>query len=356
MIILHIVSVKNPNGNGVISAVDEYVKYESKENKVAIYNIGNSINNNIDSKSKIFSFSEFSNIKQLPSPFNKPDLIVFNEVYKIKYIDLYKECKKREIPYIIIPHGCLVKRAQNSKKIKKMFANIVLFNGFINNSLAIQYLNTDEMKNSVFKNHKYIISGNGIQVTEEKNNYVNKDFIYIGRYDYKIKGLDLIIKTIKENKKWFINNKVVVQLYGRNCGNSFETIKKMIYKNGIENIMILNNAIYNDQKRQVLLNSYAFIQVSRHEGQPMGIMEALSYGLPCIVTYGTSFGNYVNENNCGIGINFDSNELFLAIKKIYEDEKIRNQYAFNSKIIEKDYDWNIVIEKCVKKYRDLLNI
>ena len=112
--------------------------------------------------------------------------------------------------------------------------------------------------------------------------------------------------------------------------------------------------IYDEEKERVLLRAYAFIQVSRHEGQPMGIMEALSYGLPCIVTYGTSFGEYINKNNCGIGINFDENELFGAIKKMIEDRDFRDTCAKNAKMIEREYDWEKVIGLCLNKYKELI--
>ena len=120
------------------------------------------------------------------------------------------------------------------------------------------------------------------------------------------------------------------------------------------NFLLLHDAIYDKEKEKALLNSYSFIQVSRHEGQPMGIMEALSYGLPCIVTYETTFGNYVNDNRCGIGINFDSTELFNAIKKMFEDERFRERCSKNSIIVDTDYEWNSVIKKCIEEYKELL--
>ena len=47
-------------------------------------------------------------------------------------------------------------------------------------------------------------------------------------------------------------------------------------------VVKLNREIDEEEKRQILLDTDVFIQTSRFEGMPMGILEALSYGLPCL--------------------------------------------------------------------------
>lgn len=351
MKILHITSVTNPKGNGVAVAVSNYFFYEKKYVDVALYNV----ENDIIQDNQSYNMSTYKSISKLPKGFNKPNLVIFNEVYKKAYLNLYKECISNNIPYIVIPHGCLTKKSQNRKKIKKTIANFLFFNKFINNSLAVQYLNETEKEESIVKNHSFIISGNGIEVRKEKAfPFKRKNYVYIGRYDIKVKGLDLLVETVSKNKEWFEKNKIIIDLYGRNTGKGYEWLKNVINSRKINNILILHDAVYGKEKESVILNSYSFIQISRHEGQPMGIMEALSYGLPCIVTYGTTFGKYINDNNCGIGINFDSKELFNAIKKMYDDEKYRDYCSKNSKIVNDTYEWNNIMKKCIKEYKELL--
>lgn len=347
MRILHIVDIKNPKGNGVAIAVENYLKYESQKENVALYNLGTDVK--IDGV-QTFLISKYNKLSLLPDNFDKPDLIIFNEVYKIKYTSLYKECLKRKIPYVVIPHGCLVKKAQSKKKLKKIIANLLLFNRFLRKASLIQFLNEEEMKNSKKVNKNYIISGNGVAKINRQNEYKNKDFIYIGRYDIKVKGLDLLVNMCLKNKTWFLENNVKIKLYGRTAGNGYLELKNIINKNNLEKVILLNDAVYGKEKEKILSDSYCFIQVSRHEGQPMGIMEALGYGLPCIVTYGTTFGNYVNEKKCGIGINFSSEELFVAIQKLYTDVELRNSFHENSKCIYNDYGWDENISKLLKEY------
>ena len=46
-------------------------------------------------------------------------------------------------------------------------------------------------------------------------------------------------------------------------------------------------AVFGKVKEKVLLDNDFFILTSRLEGHPMALIEALSYGLPCLVTQGS---------------------------------------------------------------------
>ena len=353
MKILHITDIYNPSGNGVAVAVKYYLKYESKNNEIAIYNLNSNIETNIKN---VFNKKDYNSINNLPMNFDKPDLVIFNEVYKKEYIKLYKYCLKNKIKYIIIPHGCLVDTAQKRKKLKKIIGNTLLFNKFIKNATAIQFLNIDEKNKSKFRYKKAIISGNGVDDFSERpsNNYCN-DLVYIGRYSIYHKGLDKLVDICVQNKKWFIDNNIKIQLYGRTSANDLDILNKMIKENKIENIIIVNGAVFGDEKKKILLNSYAFIQISRHEGQPMGIVEALALGIPCIVTKGTNFADFVNETKSGIGVNFDDKEIFKAIKKIYINKNERQKYALNAiNSTKKYFYWEQIINELLVEYEKIV--
>ena len=352
MKILHISSIYNIKSNGVAVAVSSYLKNESKYCDVAIYNLKTDIEVN---SVKCFNYKNYNQISLLPDGYNKPDLVIFNEIYKKQYINLYKECLKNSIPYIIIPHGCLVKEAQNKKRLKKIIGNILLFNRFIKKAKCIQFLTEQEKDKSVLKNKNYIISGNGIDTPKFINKFTNKNLIYIGRYDINTKGLDLLVNVCNNNKEWFINNDIKLELYGRDTDNNKEKLNNLVNELNLQNIIILNSEIYNEEKEEILKNSYCFIQVSRHEGQPMGIIEALSIGLPCIVTHQTNFGEFINKYECGISVNINENEIFESIKKIYENEDLRNRYSNNAyKYTNEFYNFDIISKDCIEKYKEVI--
>lgn len=354
MNILHIIDIKDKNCNGVATAVLSYLKHQSKYANVSLYDLNNVFSD--ISEYNVISYNEFNTINSFNNKF-KPDIVVFHEIYKPKYIKLYKECLKSKIPYVIVPHGSLVYKEQRRKFIKKFLGNTLLFNKYVSSANAVQFLNELERNNSHFKYKKSFISGNGIEFTDAK--YMPPqtfELIYIGRYSIYTKGLDLLIEVCSELKEWFTKNNVKINIYGKSDELEVIKLKSLVEQNGISDFFIINNPIYGEEKLKKMCNSSVFIQLSRHEAQPMTIIEALSLGLPCIATYNTSFGNYLNNKQCGIGVNFDKEEVKKAIIDLYNDREKLSKLSINAKEnTKKDFNWDIIEKKLMKEYEDIIN-
>src|SRR5690625_3229752 len=82
--------------------------------------------------------------KNLPKPFNEPDLVVFQGVYHFEFYGISKELKKRNIPYVIVPRSSLTKGGQSFKPFKKKIGNSLIFNRFVKRASAIHYLSNQE--------------------------------------------------------------------------------------------------------------------------------------------------------------------------------------------------------------------
>lgn len=356
MKILFIAKPLSKSGNGVVSALKNEILYLQKMADVALYNIGVELESDI--ADIIFNGNQYSMIRELPVPYNNPDIIVFEEVYKIEYVKLYLECIKLNIPYVIIPHGCLVEIEQNKKKLKHIVANLVLFNRFIKKAVAIQYLNEQEKNASKFECKQTIIIPNSIEYKERKYEIDNTKFkfIYVGRYDITVKGLDLLVDTFINIKEWCQKNNVILELYGPISENpDLDILRTKIMDAKCSEIIKINGPVFNDEKERKLQEASVFIQTSRNEGQPMGIIEALSFGMPCVVTYATSFGEYCNQNKCGIGVNFSQKELGGAIKEIYQNKEFLDLCRKNAvENMRKDFDIKNVAKATLEKYQELI--
>ncbi|MFP7479731.1 glycosyltransferase [Terribacillus saccharophilus] len=362
MNILHVSSITNNKASGISNVVPLHVKYQSEIANVALLNctsykpIINSENN-----LQIYNLAEDCNnksIADLPFPYNKPDLVVFHGVYFPVYSRLTRYLKDNNIPYILVPHGSLTKPAREKKKLKKIVGSLLIFNRFIKNAMAIQYLSNEELENSSPKSSRSFIGSNGMNVNSVKKEILSDiglNLVYIGRLDPFHKGLDILIEACSNIHKEMKEFRIKLNIYGPDHEGGASKVIELINKFNVKDVVIINDGIFGEEKIKILSNSDVFVQTSRFEGQPIGIMEALSFGVPVIATPGTNMADDIDNKKCGWKADLNATDIGSTIIKAYNQKHLLKDMSLNArKFIKSKYDWNLVAKDTIYKYKELL--
>lgn len=360
MNILFVSELKNKSWAGTHYSVPNQVSSISKIENVFWININNEI---IEEWEKLDYYDSIRNYKKnsinsLKEPFNKPDIIIFEEFYVFRNYKFIKSVIKSGIPYIIIPRSQLTLQCYNRKKIKKIIGNIFFYNQFKRKATAVQYLSENEALDSskCYKGKSYIIA-NGLPNFVKKidrNEITNKDkiiFTYIGRMDVIQKGLDLLFSAVSKLDD-DIRGKILINLYGPIYKDN---IPGMINEYNISDFVFFKGPVYGDEKDKVLIQSDIFIMTSRYEGMPMGLLEALNYSLPCLITTGTNMCDEVKKFDCGWTCDNSIDGIYNSILNVIDNMEQYKKKSENAYTLSLQYSWDDLAIKTSEQLKKIIN-
>lgn len=352
--ILHIASISNDSFNGVCVVVPQHVYYQNLYHNTALLNMSN--DRLVGVENQLVVDGDFE-LKKLKEPFNSPDIVIFHETYRIEYLKIAKILRKEKIPYVIMPHGELGKYAQQKKWLKKKIANLLLFNRFINGANALQCLSNVEINQTECGRNKFLGS-NAVDVPAVHKEYFSENkvqFTYVGRLDAYHKGLDIMVEAVSLKAKEFREYNCRFDIYGPDIKGRGDILKQLICEFKVQDLVFLHPPVSGTEKQNVLLSTDIFIQTSRFEGMPLGVLEALSYAIPCVITEGTNLGAYVTQVDAGWVCETSSDAVSQVLISAISERKKWREKGYNARaLIESEFSWKEISKKTTEEYLKLV--
>lgn len=288
----------------------------------------------------------------------KPDIVIFEDLYNIDYCRISKYLRKNGVPYILVPRGGLCKAAQDKKRLKKFIGNTIYFNRFIHGAQAIHYLTANEQKDSGTKwNKKSFIIPNGVSIPEQTNIIGQNKFVqgtFIGRLDIYHKGIDFLLEAVSKKKELLLNNKIRIKIYGADLNGDSSRINTFIQEHELNDILELLGPVYDDEKDTVLKETDFFILTSRFEGHPTGLLEALSYGIPALVTDGSNMGKEISEWNAGWVSPNSSEGVCESFENMSKSLSSLSKIGQNARMLALEYSWDTICSRIEKELELIL--
>lgn len=218
----------------------------------------------------------------------------------------------------------------------------------INYLFALTKTLEEDYKKFLVKNKhtKVVLVPNMLYYMPSKQSKLDKkNIITVSRLDYG-KRNDEIIKAfskIKE-KDW--------KLYIVGDGKEFNNLNKLINDLNMNERITLTGYKNKEEIEEYMLKSSLFLMASETEGLPMVLLEAMSYGIPCIAYEVASGVNDIIDNNKNGYIikNRNEEEYIEKIEKVINDSKLRNELGIEAKNKVNEFSK----EKIVKIWKKIL--
>ncbi len=257
----------------------------------------------------------------LPLFTNKPVIglahILSGEVMKAKYglpFDIYEKAGLRLYKQVIVPTEQL---ASDIQKTSPKTQTVIIPNGLVHRDLP-----------PVPSSEHYML--------------------FLGRLDWKQKGLDMLIKSYA-----LIKDRIPYKLYlaGHGTDNEIAFLRELIHKNNLEEYIILKGRVEGDQKDMMLANTDFVVIPSRYEGMSLVALEAFAYKKP-IVCFDIPGFQWVEHPRIALKAKpFDLHEYAQLMVVLAREENTRLEMGERAYNLIKEYNW----DRTAKNYEDFIS-
>ncbi|MCF6247411.1 MAG: glycosyltransferase family 4 protein [Desulfobacula sp.] len=299
-------------------------------------------------KNKYFETIVHSILASLICIYKKPDIVHIHNIGPALVLPLLKTFNIKAIVTYHSPNYLHSKwnmfarlLLKTAEKIVERFSDKIIF------------VSEKQRRLSAGKNTEYIPNGVEINVSSINSDYLlqigaldKKYILAVGRFSQE-KGLNLLVKAFQTIET---DCRLVIAGDADHETKYSKHLKQMIDQ---DKRIIRTGYITGDPLNQLFSHAELFVLPSYHEGHPIALLEAMSYGLSVLVS-DIPANLEVNLSpkryfKCG-NVNDLKNKMeYCLVNKITEKEKAH----FRSQIEEK-YNWKKIAEQTIEVYEDTL--
>jgi len=298
------------------------------------------------------SFVLPASLKSVLSTLTAKDVVHFHGVLIPVYYRICRFLKRRNIPWVITPHGALQKQSLCKNYLFKVFYLYLLEKFVLDNSHCIQCITEEEKANStLFKNNSVVIRNayDGPQDIRRTELSSIPRFGYLGRMDKDHKGLDFLLSGFNR----YIQNGGKGTLHLVGDGPDKDWLAHQVNHTGLNGHVRFHQPVFGQEKMDLLLSLDAFLHPSRWDVVPTAVLEAGWHGLPLIVSRHIGFTKALPKWQAGILLEQNDAthicEALVKFEECYYDKSLAIIGENARQMIEHDFNWTPVVGQLIAK-------
>ena len=255
--------------------------------------------------------------------------------------------RKYKIPYLITEHSSTIK-SNNLKISQENLARKVFEQSNYNIAVSEKLMSILKKKfDKIFHLVPNMVDCNLFIKSNSKRKQNEFHFVCVGMLR-KIKNHDLLLKAFA---RAFENDpRAKLTIVGE--GEERDRLEKLIVDLNLQSKVVLYGEANRPQLIEILQRSDAFVLASRSENLPLAMIEAMSCGLPLLITKSNGPEMLVPNEKIGILSEIDEDDLTKNLLKITQN-KYDNEYIRD--YTRSLFDNKVIIKKISSIYKTIVN-
>lgn len=252
------------------------------------------------------------------------------------------------VPYVVAPRGMLVPELiQKKNRLIKMAWLRLVERKTLSRAAGIHFTSQrewDDASRTGLPLPMPFIVPNGIDFpSEDESPRLTETLLFLGRITWK-KGVDRLIDALA----LVPGAKLVV------VGNDEEeltpVLRDRILRAGLAGRVEFRGEVHGTTKESLLREATALILPSHSENFGNVVLEAMSYGMPVIVTPEVGVADVVLSAGAGLVVQNSPAELAVAIASLLKNPSAAHEMGVQGRVAAEAFRWNSVAEKVEGHY------
>lgn len=304
------------------------------------------------------SSTSFEMLMKLPALVAWADIVHLTATYSFPTIPVLMICRRFGKPLVWSPRGALQDAQKLEFSRKKRLKNIwnFLCNTLLHPDKSVLHTTSVEERDfSLFSlpHARAVVISNGVDILPAlpKRDYCPNGelrLLFLSRLDRK-KGLENLLDAMTELK----DLKISLSVCGTGDTAYVSSLQERAQRQGLlgETVHFCGH-VDGESKKNAFMNADVFVLPSYSENYGMAIAEALSHGVPVIVSRGTPWQK-VKEKKCGLWVENDPKSLVQAIRNIRQMD-LAGMGAHGWQWMKAELTWDAIAKKFFDVYRDMV--
>lgn len=261
---------------------------------------------------------------------------------------------KRGVPYVVTAHGVYHPRVLARRKVAlKRAWNVLLERRHLSRALAVHCFFADEQDDvrRLGVDVATVAAPNGfaapLDVIWQGSN--DGQLMWLGRFDPECKGLDLLLEAMHLLP---VHERPRLALHGPDWHREKRSVAHLNAELGLEEWVTLGEAVYGDEKRKLLASAAGFVYPSRWEAFGISVVEAVSLGLPTLVTP-YPLGRFLAAQGGAILAEATAPGLAEGLRRVRAPEAAQTGRK-GAKVVREALSWDLVAGSWLKQVEALL--
>jgi glycosyltransferase involved in cell wall biosynthesis len=273
---------------------------------------------------------------------------------------------RRNIPYILKPHGMLDKKLieRKSRRVKGFW--IRFFGRRVVEKAARIHLTTDaeleEIRRFRFRLPEAFVLPLGMDPaddTPEPGQPVSPVIqtltrkkpllLFLSRVNWK-KGLDRLIPALRQVEGAHL------AIAGNDEDNYRVILDRLASRHGVYDRVTFTGAVYGEEKRKLLEAATLFVLPSYSENFGIAVLEAMAAGVPVVVTPEVGLAGEVKKSGAGVVLEGDPGILGPGIRALLADPvRLREMGERGRKLVERRFAWSGIAKEMENIYNEIIS-